>query len=73
MQMKTFNTHLNQVYHDYIHDAPVPVPVPVSVPVPVPVRESQKPYGRPTSVKLLQLLRKQTNTDTSTAMTAETD
>jgi len=35
-------------------------------------RESHKPYGPPTSVTLLQPLCKQTNTGTSTALTAET-
>ena len=35
-------------------------------------RESHKPYAPPTSVTCLQPLRKQTNTGTSTALTAET-
>jgi hypothetical protein len=35
-------------------------------------RESRKPYGSPTSVTWFQLLRKQTNTGTCTALTAET-
>ena len=34
--------------------------------------ESHTPYGPPTSVTWLQLLRKRTNTDTSTVLTAET-
>ena len=37
-----------------------------------PSRESGKPFGLPTSVTWLQLLRKQTNTGTSTAHSAET-
>jgi len=35
-------------------------------------REAHKSYGPPASVTWLQLLRKQTNTDTSTALNAET-
>jgi len=35
-------------------------------------RESHKTYEPPTSVTRLQLLRKQTNTGTSTALTAKT-
>jgi hypothetical protein len=41
-------------------------------PGPLAWHESHKPYGPPTSVTWLQLLRKQTNTGTSTALTAET-
>jgi hypothetical protein len=37
-----------------------------------PQRKSHKPYGSPTSAMWLQLLRKQTNTGTSTALIAET-
>ena len=44
--MEQFDAHLDQVYQDYIHDAPVPVPVSYNL-----QRESHKLYGRPISVK----------------------
>jgi hypothetical protein len=43
--MKHFNASLNQVYHDYIHNAPVPVPVRYNL-----QREFHKFYAPPTSV-----------------------
>jgi hypothetical protein len=50
---------------DYVHKVPV-------ILIDNLQRDSHKPYSPPTSVTWLQLLRKQSNNDTSTALTAET-
>jgi hypothetical protein len=54
-----------QLYQDYIHKVPVVLHDNLQ-------REYHQHYGPPTSVTWLHLLRKQTNTGTSTALTAET-
>jgi hypothetical protein len=51
------------IYHYYIHKVPVILHDNLQ-------RESHKPYGPPSSVTWLQLLRKQMNTGTSTAPTS---
>jgi hypothetical protein len=53
------------LYQDYIHKVSVILHDSLQ-------RESDKPYGPPTSVTWLQLLRKQANTGTSAAVTTET-
>ena len=56
---------LHWLYQDYFHKVPIVFRDNL-------LHESHKPYGPSTSVTRLQLLRKQTNTGTSTTLTAET-
>ena len=58
-------SHCNRVQQDYIYKIPISLHANLQ-------REPHNPYFPPTSVTWLQLLRKQSNTGTSTTLVAET-